>query len=464
MNNDFISLFKALKPADKAGFKPYILYFYGQQKVILQIFECVEKYLDDADTSNLVFAEAASISKAEDARKNTQNALHDLKIWLIEFLTTLEIRSNTYEAKLLTIETLRKHGLHQLSAKKSEQFKQELLEHPSPDIGLKLLSLRLAHADYFTTEIDKLKNQQTKMQELLNQLDNFYIGTKLIYSAELQSRTDILQETYNSRLFDSVLILAETDASLNPIIKNIYLPLFKLIKDKSETAYRELKAFFSNDGTHDPREKLAILIYLLNFAAARLRQKSATYHQEYFDLAQIGIKQSLFIAAGSFPTMTFINIVNTACHLKKYDSAEQFIKQWSPFLKSADRLVAENLASARVHFERDRFPEAINLLDKTPIYKNVHLAIHNRILLAAAYFENDSTNSLQIRHCDNSMLFVRRSKNMNEGLKKNVLGFFNILRLLINKKDKEQLLKARENTNGPIAFQDWLNKKMDASK
>lgn len=452
MKNDFTSLYKSINKQEQKEFRQYVDVFYGQQKSV------VEKF-DELIQAPKPRKSATALTEQSD--KNLLNAASDLKKWLLEYLTIQEVKSNSFDAKFLTLEALRKRGLNEALAKKSTQLNQELTEHPSPDIWLTLMKLRLAHTDYFNMDIDKLKDYQAQMHQLLNELDNFYISTKLKYSAELQSREDILQENCTPRLLDEILTLIATDNSINPVIKNLYLPLLELIKEKSETAFQALKSFLANEKSpHDKLEKLSVLIYLMNFTAQRIRQGEIPYYQESYELAKIGIEQKLFTAAGYFPTSTFNNIVNVGCYLEKYEWTIAFIETWHKKLKPEDETIAHNLALARVRFEEKKFNDAIDCLNKIEKYKNVHFALHIRLLTARCYYEEKIAISLQNDYCNALELYIWRDKRINQDLKNSILNFVKILRYLINRKPKASIQKALDSKKNAVAFPEWLQEKI----
>jgi hypothetical protein len=454
MKNDFTNIFKAINPSEQEEFKHYIAHFYPQQKAIMNTF---------AQAANAV-AENVEKSFLADIKNNkkTLNDLSDLKQWLLEFLTVKEVRSNGYDAKFLTTEALKKRGLQGAFSDKSKLLSQELSKHESPDIWLNLLKFRLNHAAYFNTENEKLEDHQKHLHQLLTELDNFYISTKLRYSAELESRKNILKEEYNPRLLSEILALIGTDSGLNPVIKDLYLPLLKLIKDKSETAYFELKTFLSKEKSHDPHEKLAVLLYALNFTAQCIAKGKNDYNREYLDLAQIGLNQSIFIAAGFFPSTTFNNIINVACFLKKYEWAKEFISKWSVHLNPDDKFVVSNLAEARILFEENKFDASMVFLRQIIGHKSLHYAIQIRVLIARVYYEQKQLTSIQNSHCDTLELYIRRNVK-NEGLKESTLNFVKIMRFLTNKKPKKQLLKILEKQE-PTTLRGWLKEKVDELK
>jgi hypothetical protein len=456
MKNDFTNIFKAINPSEQEEFRHYIAHFYPQQKAILNTFE------------QAAYAVAENAEKDFLARiknnKKTLNDLSDLKQWLLEFLTVKEVKTNGYDVKVLTLEALKKRGLQGAFSDKSKTLRQELSKHESPDIWLNLLKLRLNHAAYFNTENEKLEDHQEHLHKLLTQLDSFYFSVKLRYSAELYSRNTILQEDYNVRLLDEILLLIGHDKVLNPIIKSLYLPLLHLIKDKSETAFHDLKAFLIKNQSHDAQERLSILLYLLNFTAYHIRQGDTTYQNEYLEVAKIGIQQSLFIAAGSFPTRTFNNIVNTSTFLKEYNWARNFIEKWSVHLVPDDRQIAHTLALARVDFGEKKFQQAIELLQSLEHNRNIYFAIDIKTSLARAYYEQKIEIRRQNPYCDALELQFRRVKNINEDLRISILNFIKILRFLINDKPKNQILKALNKKNEPVMYYEWLKTKIEERK
>lgn len=287
---------------------------------------------------------------------------------------------------------------------------------------------------------------------------------KIKYVAESESRKHILQQDSNARLLNEITALVESDTSIHPTIKNVYLPLLKLTKDKSLTAYKELKEFLIHDTIHNKREKLAILMYVLNFITSRSRTDEAASYKEYFEVTQIGLEQSLFTAAGHFPSGTFINIVNSACYHKNYIWAKAFIENSSKDLNPNDVLFARNLAVARVHFEQKKFMAARTLLNEIVQYENVHDALRVRLLLCWCNYETKENESVQISHCDAFEKYVHVNKLLNPILKTNVSNFIKILRFLINEKPKNQIIKALESKGKNIAYSDWLKEKIEALK
>jgi hypothetical protein len=456
MKNDFINIYKAIEPKEQDAFLQYIQCFYGNQKAVIGIFEKAINTLDsDEDLEETL---AVSINTS---RKNILNAFSDLKKWLLEFLAIQEVKHNTVESKFLTLEMLRKRNLYEVFQQKSKHLKQDLNTNKSPDMWHLLWHMRLSHINYFNTPHDKLQEYQDEMSQLMSELDSFYAATKLKYSAELFSRSTVLQDKYEIYLLDDIFLLLENNHSLHFIVGDLYLPILQLTRDQSLIAYSKLKDFLTQRIEHEPIERQAIILYLLNFNISRIRSGENEYIQECFDLYKIGLSQSLFIATGHFPTESFMNIVNFGCRLKEYTWLQGFVNQWSPYLLSSEMDDVKNFSLARIYFEEKSFELSLELLQRVT-FKNFLINLNSRILLVRAFFEQKAEKYLILDHCNALYLYAYRSKVIGLKLKKDILNFVKVFRLIVNEKStKKSLFKELDKKQKEIMCYDWLKSKID---
>lgn len=453
MKNDFISLFKAFELKEQEGFNNYLQCFYSSQKSVLVIF-------DEIKTAIPYEIAVQSIRTAAVGNKNRLNALADLKKWFLEFLALQEIRHNTTESKFLSLEALRKRGLHDVFQQKSKQLVYELDSDQSPNLWHLFWKVRLSHINYFQIPLDRIQDYQSEMLQLLEGLDNFYISAKLQYSAELYSRSMIRQEKYDAFLLSPILESLEMGRTTSPIIKELYLPTLELTQNQSEKAYNQLKQFLIEKPLHEPLERQAILIYLLNFTTSKLRKGENTMIQESFDLYQLGINQSLFTLTGCFLHSTFLNIVNTACHLKKYDWLKDFIKTWSNSLAPSEKEDTIHFSMARIYFEKKKFDEVISLLQKVN-FRNINFTLNVRLLLIRAYYDGKAPIYVMTDYNNALYLYVYRSKNIGNALRESILIFVKMFRSLLSEKSKTQLLNELEKKRKTAICYDWLKMKIE---
>ena len=457
MKNDFIGIFKVLEPKEQAGFYKYIHCFYNSQKVVLTLFENVTSALPSDGALEAVHA--ASVGN-----KNRLNALADLKKWLLEFLALQEIQNNSTESKFLSLEALRKRGLHEACQQKAKQLRQEIDKQPSLDMRHLYWKSRLAHINYFNTAHSNYSEEHMdKLTQLHTDLDGFYMAAKLKYSAELYNRTHVLADEYEIGLLNEVLKHIQKGVSAHPIVTDLYLPLFEMTKDRSQTAYFELKSFLQHSEKHEPIERQAILMYLINFATHRFRNGDQIFIQECFELFQFGLNNALFTVSGNFPSESFLGIINIGCRLRQVNWLKDFVKNWSPYLLSSEKDDIVCFSIARIAFEEKQFEKVVDLLQRDN-FKNFTLYLNTRLLLIRSYYELPKMHPLMSPCCNALYQYTYRNKSIGTDLKVSVLNFVKIFRQLIGGKPKKQLVKELQSKREPVICADWLLLKIEELK
>jgi hypothetical protein len=458
MKNDFISIYSAIELKEQSAFYNYIQCFYSNQKSVLAVYEEIILASSSENESAL-----SAIRQASTNNKNRLNALADLKKWLLEFLAIQEIRYNSFEAKFLKLEALRKRGLFDTFQQKSKELTSELEKQQDPCIRHLFWKARLSHLNYFSVPLDRLQDYQREMFDLMQDLDDFYISAKLQYSAELYNRSKVLQDEYHIILLEEILALPKDRDSHNATILTLYKAMLDLAKNHSHEAYMHLKQFLIEKPQHDALERQAILLNLLNYTARQIRTGDETIVSESFNLYQFGIKHSLFTVLGYFSTTTFLNIVNTACHLEEYPWVKNFINQHECQLSPNEKKETFQLAMARIFFEEKKYDQVIILL-RDVNFNNISFELNIRLLELRAYYEMRHKYPQEfILNANNNLYFkVFRSKKIGEALQQNILNFVKMFRSLVSKENKKQLLKELEKRQKAMICYDWIKMKIEA--
>ena len=481
MKSDFINIYAGINDKSQKEFKQYLYCFYGNQKQILTTFEEVEAVVATQDEKALLaFRKMTQVKKDEKEHKNkkAKNDYVDLKKWMFEFLALQEIRSGNIEGKFLSLEALRKQGLYEAVEQTSKQIKRGLEENKSPDLWNLFWKMKLNHINYFELPIDRLHNYQMETEELMNDLDNFFIATKLKYSAESFSRSTIRQELYDVSFLEPVFEFLKSSKKIDPIIEALYLPMLELCKDQLSSSYLKLKKFLLNESDYDAIEKTAVLFYLLNYTTTRLRKGDKSMIEESFGLYQIGIEQSLFQVNGYFQDNLFINIVNTACQLKELDWVKQFVITFIGSVKPSDsendnpsdsenvkpskKTQTHLMADARIAFEEGEYDEVLTLINGVH-YKNFNFKLNIWTLkLRAAYeLKIDKDKEKLLMECNHFYKFVTLNKEIGTSFKSSILTFIKLYRQLVNGKSKSNLVKQLSSIPPSTLCYDWIKMKIE---
>ncbi len=458
MKNDFISIYTTLEPKEQNLFRQYAQCFYSKQATILNILEKVVASIATNTTEKYTLPDDLN-------NTNTYNALSDLKKWLIEFFAVQELRrGQSHEAHFLALEALRKRQLQKMFLQKSKQLQEAFAQQSCPDMWIQFWQLRLSHINYFDISIDSLQNQhQENIPHILETLEGFYTTAKLRYGTELYSRHYVLDQKLPPSVSTDFMSLMTDDETTMPAIKELYLPLFQLVRDKSLTAFDTLNDFVNSKEQHS--EKPTILLYLLNFCIQRIRKGDKSYNEVYYNLAVVGIEQSLFTATGYFPSSTFTNIANMGCHLRKFEWTEHFIKTQAAYLPPTNRSITKSLALARYYFEIKEFGKVIEEL-RAINYKNLAFQIHIRTLLIRAYYEQnqDGNNKEALLDAFEAFnIYLRRNKAViGDEIRISTTNFIRILRQVLNAmsaKKIEKIVNELRANNSSLIYHQWLIEK-----
>ncbi len=464
MKSDFINIYAGISDKSQKEFKQYLYCFYGNQKQILTTFEEVEAVVATQDEKALLaFRKMTQVKKDEKEHKNkkAKNDYVDLKKWLFEYLALQEIRSGNIEGKFLSLEALRKHKKFDSIEQISKQLEREIDSSSSQNLWDLLLKMRISYLNYNHIPIDRLQNYQTELLEMMKNLDDFYISAKLQFSAACYNRSSVLQDEYDIILLDRILDLLKVSNHHSSHIDLVSKPILDLVKDHSRLAFDNLKAFLISHPQHYIFERQNILLCLLNYITARFRKNDYSMLNDSFELYQLGINQSLFTATGYFLSNTFINIVNTACHLKEYEWVSNFVDTQSNELDPNEKSDIVALSRARIAFDREEYNLVYELL-KNLNPKNFNINLNVRTLLLRAFFEDGFPKTTM--EAANNVLYkyVNKNKSINIPLRNNVLLFVKMYRSLLSKKSKNQLLKELSSMPSSMICYDWFKKKIDA--
>lgn len=482
MKNDFIKIYDAMDSEKQGVFQSHLQGLYSSRNLELSIF----KEVVDAAKLPPQLKEAAFIlirkktfleNEANLDKETTRriqkiqlNAFDRLKRWLLEFLALEEIRQNTVEAKFIKLQSLLKLGLVDAFKQKAKELDTELGEQITSDVWQLLWQVRVAHLKFFAAPVNKMGDLEPDLRQLLQSLDDFYFSAKLLYSAELLNRTKILQDTYHIAFLEEILKSLEADNSKNPIIYTLYKPLLELVKYDSYTAYLQLKQFLQDHPKHDILERQAILQHLINFISQLITADDETLVPEIFDLHEMGINQSIFTINGYFSANLFLNIVNTACHLNKWDWATDFVAKYADKLLPNEKEVAKLIANARIAFEKGNYKEADKELSQKKSL-NINFQLNIWTLRLRTYYELEKPLTILKYENENLYFYIFRNKKIGQTTQVKVLSFYKMYRSLIScryeenlekrKKKKKKLFKELENSPKTMFCYNWIKKKIE---
>jgi len=312
-----------------------------------------------------------------------------------------------------------------------------------------------------------IKRAQTlNLQELTDTFDKAFIAEKLKQACLILSHQKLYNAEYETGLLDSVLnFIEEKDLPNTPRV-NIYYSLYKITLDRNNTKdFFTLKKHIQEDETIPKTEIRSIYLGAINFCILLMNSGDEQFIREAFDLYKNGMEKEIFIEKGILSRWTFRNVIAIALRLKEFEWAENFIRNYGPFLEEKHKESFIHFNLAKLFHEKGAYNDALDMLNKYE-FKDILMNLNAKTMLLKIYYELDEFQVLESL-LESMRAYLQRKKKMIGSqyleLYKNIIRYTKKI-LKVNPFDKAQVAKLRQEieTATPLTEKKWLLKQVDS--
>jgi hypothetical protein len=428
-------------------------------------FAKILKYLKSIDKSGEEYQSdklAKIIFKDKSKNKELGTILSALDEKCREWLVLDDFQKGSIEAKVLLLDIVNRKGLSEKIYYKRNKRMQQLIEKSNKkDSGGEYNRWKTKNDAVFHSSFNHVQQKEKEliMLQAEEDLDNFYILTKLRYAYE---------KVVTLRLKESIIPKeSKTDAnnlslrymnSTHPLICFFAL-VIQLELTENISYYESAKSLLSKYACLiNPIQLPNYFACLHNYIASSLRKKKVTARY-LFDLQKLAVEKDWVTGGGQMPVTTFNNIVTTACIVKETLWAKDFIKKFSSKLPNDEKNTTITLAKARVLFNEKKFKEAAQMLIE---YKIDYAALRVKSLLMCCLYESNKNDIYFLKSkFKNYQIQVKNMKSINENIKKACLNFIEILLKFTNGNVDYKKLQTKVEQSESLVFQDWLIEKVN---
>ncbi|MBI5914898.1 MAG: hypothetical protein HY842_05940 [Bacteroidetes bacterium] len=331
-------------------------------------------------------------------------------------------------------------------------------------------------ADYYLSQYQVEKNYYDLLvlehdrtakkneEEILSNLDRFFIAEKLRFSCSILSQQILASHEYNQLLIDEIAALVEKQKFDDAPPIAVYYQIFLTYKDSENTGhYFKLMEILEQYGDVFPRNE-AEFIYqaALNYCVKKLNQGSRQFLEEYFNVFVILLEKELLLTDGELSPWHFRNIVVIALRLGKTDWTEKFIHEYKSYLPETMRENAVSFNTAQLFFSQKRFERVIELL-RTVEYEDITYNLNSKTMLLSTYYEIDEIEPLYSL-MDSFRTYLNRHKDISTAKRKPYLNLIKFVKKLsrIVPGDAKAIKVLREEVeqNQDISSLNWLREKI----
>lgn len=305
----------------------------------------------------------------------------------------------------------------------------------------------------------------TNLEKEANNLDLFYLSSKLKLCCLFLNLQNVLSIDYKLLLMDEILIHLEKNRYPHIPVISIYYHILKTLKDpEQEKNYYELKELLQRHAHLFPAEEARIMyIFAQNYCIKQINLGKSNFLREIFELYQTTLKKELLFEKGHLTPFSYKNIAVTGLRLKEYQWVENFIHNYKNKISKQYRKNAYTYCMALLHFSRKSFDEALVHLQQVR-YNDIFFNLDSRSLLLRTYYELEEIESLYSM-MDSFRIFLRRNKLISDQHRTNYLNLIRFIRkatkIIPGEVEKVQKLKAEVKMVGQVSSVAWLQEKLD---
>ena len=323
----------------------------------------------------------------------------------------------------------------------------------------------LEKGEYKLQQADRQRASISNIENIVNNLDNFFIIEKLKYYCDILSRSSFVSHNYEVKLIDEIInfLSKESESNLEPAIQ-IYYKMILMVKDShNENHYFELKEHLKKHANFFPRNEASeMYTFAINYCTRQLNSGNRKYLREYFELHQQLLETKIIIIDNELNIGIFKNLVVASLQLGETEWTENFINDYQKYLPISQRENAVTFNLAQVYFYQKKYDDVIQLLQQVE-YEDYVYNVNAKQLLLRTYFEIEALDPLFFL-IDSFRAYLYRNPKISTKMKESYSNFLTITKKLsgTKKRDKKTLdtLKEEIKTQKNLANRPWLLKKI----
>ncbi len=392
--------------------------------------------------------------------KQMRYLVSDLTKHLEYFYTLRFVDSNITSLHLLSLKALAKKDLN-----KSWSFiHQEINRINKPgNADTLLLNFQVADIEEDYLSSTQSRKRKPNYEELLQNLDAFYVVKKLQLACEVINYQNILKSDLEINLLDEIKLLAQRKQFKDfPALQIYYNILLSLTEPDEQKHFLKAKEMIIKHELLFPAKELDnLFIYLKNYCVKKLNQGSQEYLQELFGLYKVILTNKKLMNYAYLSQFEFKNMVSISMRLNEKDWCSHFIKNYIGYLAPAERKNALDYNMAYQYFSNGDFKNAIRKLVDVEFTDLVY-QLDSRVILLKCYYELGD-EEVFFYHASAFRLFLLRNRYISEyqrTINRNLIKY--LTALVRAGKSKPKITRIAENLEKEknVADLKWLIEKI----
>ncbi len=406
-NSRLLELLDTLELRELKSLKKWIASpFFNQRQDVIDLFDLYLKYKKrgkDFPDKESVFKQLFPKQTYDDHK--VRLAMSFLNRLVERFLVFQENEKKEATKKLTLAKVFKEKNLdkHYLQTIKETKSIIQKSEKRNAEYYRLIYDLKTNELEY---NVHNKRTQNIGIQEVLDDLDAYYLLEKFNYSTTAISHQKVYTTKYDLGFLPYILKEKDNIKSIknNPAINTFHACHLSILDTENSDYYFAFKKLlFKNAKLFSDKELIYFHLGAAISCTSRHNRGEERFTLEVQEIHEHAIQLGVYKNLNQF---IFRNVVTFGLHNKKYQWVEDFINEYGPRLKTKhqDAMIAWTRAS--LAYKRKEYKKALTFLQEAKFEDLLH-NLYAKITMMKIYFETNEIEVLQ-SHLKAMETFTRR--------------------------------------------------------
>ena len=426
-----VEIIQALDDKEVKRFDDYVKSpFFNKNEKVIALLKFIRKYYPDFENNRFTKENAYKAIFGNREKYNVQklrNLMSQLAKLLETYLVQIDRETSDVQYDELLLTAFDRRYIDKQFAQKYQEVKKQAEKTKEKAASYYYFIHRIEDVAFDHSIRRNNRLVETNMEEAVNNLDYFYLASKLRYCCGMLNSQIVITAQHNIQLFEQILDYLQTHSFEHIPSIHLYYRLLLLLKDEKDEYYEELKVLLGKHRDAFPVIEIRqMYIAIFNYLNKKLKSGQDKYLKDIYELYKLMFERDILIDKGFINNhINFRNALIAGLRLGELEWAEKFIEKYSPLLVPANRENWVNYSFAELNFHKKNYKETLNYLLSFEFEDAYNYAEH-KTLLAKTYYELEEDDALfALTHA--FRIYLHRDTKIAEHFQKTYHNFVRLL-------------------------------------
>lgn len=368
------------------------------------------------------------------------NLVSQLTRQVFDFLAFANFQNSNHLAELCLVDELLQRNLDKLMLQEARRLERQRAKSTVENAAA-FFENYLFYKQLDEHFLKKPKRAYDENLQLKNDnLDVFYLNTKLKIACDMLSRNTVIQADYETHhLEDLEHWLQSVERYLQFPSVAVYYQIYQTIQHGKIEDYQGLKQLLKDNLAVFPNSELSrIYDYLLNFCIRQINQGNADFYKEILELYKFLLENRIIFQNDYLAQWDYKNIITVGTRIGDIEWTENFINEYKDFLPPNERENAFIYNKATFYYSIKAYKKSLQLLHEVK-FTDASYHLGAKIIQLKSYYELEEAEPFYAL-IDAFKIYLLRSKDISTYRKQANLNLIKLAKRIFQLKEQQHVL------------------------